>query len=102
MKFRLQTSVDEEKRIKDVIRQLVGEIRKQQERIKEFTQLSERKKHEEELFRAARQMAHDLRSPVEALRTVIEELVTIPEEKRTLIREATATILDITNDLHDR
>lgn len=102
LKFKVSTSVEEEARINDVIRLLISEIRKNQEQVKEFTRVSEKKKHEEKLFSEARQMAHDLRSPAETLRSLMDDLRMVPEEKRTLIREITSTIIDITNDLLDR
>jgi len=102
LRFRVSTSVEEEARINDVIRRLISEIRKNQEKIKEYTRVSEKKKHEEKLFNEARQMAHDLRSPAETLRSLMDDLKMVPEEKRTLIREITSTIIDIANDLLDR
>lgn len=102
LKFRVSTSVEEETRINDVIRLLVSKIRQNQDKIKDYTKLSEKKKHDEKLFNEARQMAHDLRSPAETLRSLMDDLQMVPEEKRTLMREITGTIIDIANDLLDR
>lgn len=47
----------------------------------------------------AKQVAHDIRSPLSALSMVMGTLKDIPEEKRILIRNATQRINDIANDL---
>jgi signal transduction histidine kinase len=47
----------------------------------------------------AKQVSHDIRSPLSALTMVVGTLKEIPEEKRILIRNATQRINDIANDL---
>lgn len=47
----------------------------------------------------ARQVAHDIRSPLSALNMVAGVLHEVPEEKRTLLRNATQRINDIANNL---
>lgn len=47
----------------------------------------------------AKQVAHDIRSPLSALSMVMGTLKDLPEEKRILIRNATQRINDIANDL---
>lgn len=47
----------------------------------------------------AKQVAHDIRSPLSALNMVMGTLKDLPEEKRILIRGATQRINDIANDL---
>jgi signal transduction histidine kinase len=50
----------------------------------------------------AKQVAHDIRSPLSALTMVASTLKDVPEEKRILIRNATQRINDIANDLLQR
>jgi signal transduction histidine kinase len=47
----------------------------------------------------AKQVAHDIRSPLSALTMVLSSLKETPEDKRILIRNATQRINDIANDL---
>ncbi len=47
----------------------------------------------------ARQVAHDIRSPLSALTMVASDLKEIPEEKRQLVRSAVQRINDIATDL---
>ena len=47
----------------------------------------------------AKQVAHDIRSPVSALNIVVRSLVDIPNEKQGLMLAAIGRINDITNDL---
>lgn len=47
----------------------------------------------------ARQVAHDIRSPLSALNMIISTLDQLPEDKRLIIRNATQRINDITNSL---
>lgn len=47
----------------------------------------------------AKQVSHDIRSPLSALNMVVGTICDIPEEKRLLIRNATQRINDIANDL---
>ena len=47
----------------------------------------------------ARQVAHDIRSPLSALNTVVGSLESLPEERRQLIRGAAQRINDIANSL---
>ncbi len=47
----------------------------------------------------ARQVAHDIRSPLSALNTAVGSLESLPEERRQLVRAATQRINDIANSL---
>ena len=47
----------------------------------------------------AKQVAHDIRSPLAALNLVSSSLINVPEEKRLMIRNAIQRINDIANDL---
>lgn len=47
----------------------------------------------------AKQMAHDIRSPLTALRVLVGHLAGVPEEHRVMIRNAVQRIEDIANDL---
>lgn len=53
----------------------------------------------EAAIQVAKQVSHDIRSPLSALTMVVGTLKEIPEEKRVLIRNATQRINDIANDL---
>lgn len=50
----------------------------------------------------ARQVAHDIRSPLTALKLAVGEIPGIPEESRSLVRSALLRIEDIANDLLGR
>lgn len=54
---------------------------------------------EKALVDLARQVAHDIRSPLAALDSVVGKVVQIPEDDRILIRSAVNRIKDIANDL---
>ncbi len=51
---------------------------------------------------AARQVAHDIRSPLAALDSVLKDLSQLPEDKRVLIRSAVGRIRDIANNLIEK
>ncbi|MBI4668495.1 MAG: HAMP domain-containing histidine kinase, partial [Elusimicrobia bacterium] len=50
----------------------------------------------------ARQVAHDIRSPLAALDAVIKDVSQLPEEKRIIIRSAASRIRDIANNLIEK
>src|SRR3989339_847424 len=50
----------------------------------------------------ARQVAHDIRSPLTSLKIATAELKEVPEEERLIIRSAVQRIEDIANDLSNR
>jgi len=50
----------------------------------------------------AKQVAHDIRSPLAALEAVLKDMDTIPESKRLMIRSASTRIHDIANNLLQR
>ena len=50
----------------------------------------------------ARQVAHDIRSPLSALNMVSSTLVEIPENKRVIVKNAVQRINDIANDLLEK
>lgn len=87
----------------------------EQIRLKKLTELQEKLNTELELKRLedqlqysrkfeeiARQVSHDIRSPLSALNMVSSTLKEIPEETRLLVRSATQRINDIANDLLQR
>ena len=47
----------------------------------------------------ARQVSHDIRSPLSALNMIISTLGSVPEEKRTILRNSVQRINDIANNL---
>lgn len=53
----------------------------------------------EVLGNMARQVAHDIRSPLSALDSVIKEISSLPEEKRLMLRSSVGRIRDIANEL---
>ena len=56
-------------------------------------------RHANEIYEVAKQISHDIRSPLSALSMVVASLKDIPEEKRLIIRNATQRINDIANQL---
>lgn len=87
----------------------------EQIRLKKITETQEKRNAELELKRladklhysqqfeeVARQVSHDIRSPLSALNMVSSMLKEIPEEKKALIQSATQRINDIANDLLHR
>lgn len=54
------------------------------------------------LAELARQVAHDIRSPLAALEVVSGDVSNLPEDRRTLIRAAIGRIRDIANSLLDK
>ncbi|MGZ3768258.1 MAG: sensor histidine kinase [Bdellovibrio sp.] len=64
--------------------------------------LRERNLEVEAQLNLARQVSHDIRSPLSALTMVATTLKDIPEDKRVLIRNATQRINDIANDLLEK
>ncbi len=54
---------------------------------------------EKTLADVAKQVAHDIRSPLSALNIITSTLADVPEEKRLLIRNSVQRINDIANDL---
>ncbi|MEK6627420.1 MAG: HAMP domain-containing sensor histidine kinase [Bdellovibrionota bacterium] len=57
------------------------------------------KSKSETLISVARQVAHDIRSPLSALTMLLDTFNSVPEEKRLIIRGAIQRINDIANDL---
>jgi signal transduction histidine kinase len=53
-------------------------------------------------LRTARQVAHDIRSPLAALNMVTQDLKELPEDERIIIRSAVQRIQDIANDLSSK
>ncbi len=66
---------------------------------KSFDVLRERNMAQQELFKCASQVAHDIRSPSVALSMVSKHLPELPEQKREIIRNASQRINDIANNL---
>jgi signal transduction histidine kinase len=51
---------------------------------------------------AAKQVGHDIRSPLACLILSLSQISELPEERRTLMRSAIQRITDITNSLHSK
>lgn len=62
----------------------------------------EKRKNELTMTKLARQMSHDIRSPLATLNTVIKDLENIPQEKNILIEKAMTRIADISENLLSR
>lgn len=78
---------------------LVFEKRIEQEKQKELQEVT--LKIAKTKAETARQVAHDIRSPLAALTVAYEDLTQIPENQRVLVRSAIARIQDIANNLID-
>lgn len=65
----------------------------------ELERVNLQKEQQQALGMLAKQVAHDIRSPLSALSMVSGALKDIPEDKRLLIRNAVQRINDIANDL---
>ncbi|MCI5072243.1 HAMP domain-containing histidine kinase [bacterium] len=59
----------------------------------------EKKKLDFEKYKAAQQIAHDIRSPLTALNVVMKDLASLPENSRVLLRSSIQRIQDIANNL---
>jgi len=55
-----------------------------------------------EIAKNARQVSHDIRSPLASLQAVVSMIDNLPEEQRTLMRSAVQRIGDIANNLESR
>ncbi|MBV9576776.1 MAG: HAMP domain-containing histidine kinase, partial [Gammaproteobacteria bacterium] len=76
-----------------------SEINEISEKIKYLFQKNEKNTRELAFSQMAKQVAHDIRSPLSALDVIIKDLIKIPEEQRILIRNAINRIHDIANNL---
>lgn len=56
--------------------------------------------YSEAKVRAAKQVAHDIRSPLASLNLLLSHISTLPDEQRTLMRSAIRRITDIANSLY--
>lgn len=57
---------------------------------------------EKALVEVARQVAHDVRSPLAALESLVKDLSKIPESQRSIMRSAVGRVRDIADDLLER
>jgi signal transduction histidine kinase len=84
----------------------VSELASTFDKMIESLQISQEKSIESEKERTlgelARQVAHDIRSPLSALASVTHTLSDLPEDKRVLVRSAISRIRDIANGLLGR
>jgi signal transduction histidine kinase len=70
-----------------------------QAKIQETVALQSEVQHGEEIAKMAKQVSHDIRSPVSALNLVIQSLNEIPEQRKTFLLEASSRVNDIANEL---
>ena len=68
-------------------------------RIRDYQREEEQRIRVEAVNKLAKQVAHDIRSPLSALQIGVSSLKGIPEQSRVLIRSALDRIQDIANDL---
>lgn len=78
---------------------LVRSINKMSFQVKESTIKIHKLEAEGTIAEAAKQVAHDIRSPLSALTMILGSLDKVSEDKRILIRTAVQRINDIANDL---
>lgn len=71
-------------------------------KLREFQKLEQTAIKSEVLGKLARQVAHDIRSPLTALNAVLEDSRELPEERREIARTAIHRIQDIASNLLER
>lgn len=72
------------------------------EAIQSYQSRAKKLEYEAKLGEMARQVAHDIRSPLTALSVCAADLNEVPEDRRILVRSAVQRIEDIANDLVGR
>jgi signal transduction histidine kinase len=86
--------------INRAISKLLHEIQKANQSLREAISAAEKRRFQEELTRAALQVAHDIGSPLAALEAILQSTsLALPEKSRTPIRNAAGRIRDISNTL---
>ncbi len=78
---------------------LIEQILLREERIREYIERRAENERNEALGRIAKQVSHDIRSPLTALNFVVSSLSGLAEDKKSLVRLAANRINDIANDL---
>ena len=81
--------------VHSILLELADDWREAKEKIKQFSS-------KEATLLIAKQVAHDIRSPLSALDIILKDMSDIPESKRVLIRNSVSRIHDIANDLLER
>ncbi|MEK7232426.1 MAG: HAMP domain-containing sensor histidine kinase [Elusimicrobiota bacterium] len=82
--------------------QAKGEIKEFAEALRESWSENVVLERERAAWNTAKQVAHDIRSPLAALNSVLKDLSQLPEEKRILMRSAVGRIGDIANSLIEK
>lgn len=82
--------------------QAKGEIKEFAEALRESWSENVALERERAAWNTAKQVAHDIRSPLAALEVAAGDVSHLPEDKRILIRSAVGRIRDIANSLLDR
>jgi signal transduction histidine kinase len=62
----------------------------------------DKRKNESRVNKLARQMSHDIRSPLATLNTVVEDMKNIDEESKALLRKSISRINEISNNLLEK
>lgn len=79
-----------------------SELRQARAQIRASLRLAEERLRTAAFGEVARQVAHDIRSPLAALEVAAGDAAQLPEDKRILVRSAVARIRDIANSLLDK
>ncbi|MFZ4404417.1 MAG: sensor histidine kinase [Pseudobdellovibrionaceae bacterium] len=77
----------------------IQELQVLSQKIKDIEKIKLQRQSEEAILSLARQVAHDIRSPLSALNMVVSVANSLPEAQRLMIRNASQRINDIANDL---
>ncbi len=83
----------------DEVSVLAGRFDHMMERLEQNRESLAAAEREKALVEVARQVAHDIRSPLAALDAVLKDISNLPEEYRVVVRGAAGRIRDIANDL---
>lgn len=98
----ISSRISESKTLNHVLQKLATSIRGYQARIEERTAVEEKAKREVALVEQARQVGHNIGSPLTALELALADLTSLTEANRSIVRGALGTIRDITNVLTRR
>jgi signal transduction histidine kinase len=83
-------------------RPILEKVNSMGEEIRVYQEELQTRAAEAAMVTVARQVAHDIRSPLAAITMVSRDLQEVPEEKRLLLQAATNRITDISNNLLSR
>ncbi len=93
--FRINSDVEEFKRLETMLNQMLARVNESTLKVTEY-------EREASKVQVARQVAHDIRSPLSALMMLTSNATELSEPKRLLLKNAVARINDIANTLQSR